>query len=384
MKAILVKTLNDLVESGVVQLTRGKVISKRDIAACPGNFPIYSSAKDNDGKFGEYGQFLFDEELITWSVDGGGRLFHRPKHKFSVTNVGGILRIRDRSVLDYRYLYYVLSLRHSEISFDWVRKAHPSVIKKLYQNIPVPQLPEQRRIVGILDAAFDGIATAKANAEKNLQNARALFESHLQSVFAQRGKGWVEKTLEEVSTTFGRGKSKHRPRNAAHLYGGKYPFIQTGDIRNADHIITEYSQTYSEAGLAQSKLWPKGTICITIAANIAETAILEFDACFPDSVIGVVANPKVADVGFIEYLLGSFKARLQLLGKGSAQANINLGTFEHERFPFPPVTEQKQIVDKLDTLAAETQRLASLYQRKLAALDDLKKSLLHQAFSGQL
>nr|WP_315479058.1 restriction endonuclease subunit S [uncultured Rhodoferax sp.] len=251
-------------------------------------------------------------------------------------------------------------------------------------TVDLPQLPEQQRIVTLLDEAFDGIATARANAEQNLQNARALFESHLQTVFSQRGDGWKLKTLEEISTTFGRGKSRHRPRNEPKLYGGKYPFVQTGDIRSADHFITEYSQTYSEAGLAQSKLWPKGTICITIAANIAETAILGFDACFPDSVIGVVPNPDVADIGFVEYLLQSFKARIQSLGKGSAQANINMGTFESERFPFPLVTEQKQIVEKLDALSEDVQRLESLYQRKLAALDALKKSLLHQAFSGQL
>ncbi|MGB4336228.1 MAG: restriction endonuclease subunit S, partial [Chromatiaceae bacterium] len=141
---------------------------------------------------------------------------------------------------------------------------------------------------------------------------------------------------------------------------------------------------YSEAGLAQSKLWPKGTICITIAANIAETAVLGFDACFPDSVIGVVANPKEADVGFIEYLLQSFKVRIQGMGKGSAQANINMGTFENEQFPFPPASQQKQIVSKLDDLREETQRLESIYQRKLEKLDALKKSLLHHAFTGQL
>jgi len=187
-----------------------------------------------------------------------------------------------------------------------------------------------------------------------------------------------------VATIFGRGKSKHRPRNETKLYGGEYPFIQTGDIRNADHFITEYSQTYSEAGLAQSKLWPKGTICITIAANIAETGILGFDACFPDSVIGVITNPKEAEVGFVEYLLQSFKARLQARGKGSAQANINMGTFENERFPFPSITEQKRIVAELDSLREETECLASLYERKLTALEALKKSLLHQAFTGEL
>ena len=283
-----------------------------------------------------------------------------------------------------RFLLYFLSTIAAQ---DLVQDhAYPSLNLPTISaiNIQVPPLPEQQWIVGILDEAFEGIATAKANTEKNLQNARALFESHLQSVFAQRGKGWKQKTLEEIATTFGRGKSKHRPRNAPNLYGGKYPFVQTGDVRNADHFITEYSQTYSNAGLAQSKLWPKGTICITIAANIAETAILGFDACFPDSVIGVVANPKEAEVGFIEYLLQSFKARIQAMGKGSAQANINMGTFEHERFPFPPVSEQKQIVTTLDDLREETKRLARLYERKLAALDGMKKSLLHQAFAGEL
>ena len=106
--------------------------------------------------------------------------------------------------------------------------------------------------------------------------------------------------------------------------------------------------------------------------------------CFPDSVIGVVTNPKESDVGFIEYLLQSFNARLQAMGKGIAQANINMGTFENERFPFPPVAEQIQIVATLDDLREETQRLEYIYQQKLAALEALKKSLLHQAFIGEL
>ena len=122
----------------------------------------------------------------------------------------------------------------------------------------------------------------------------------------------------------------------------------------------------------------------SIAANIAETGILGFDACFPDSVIGVVPNPNEAEVGYVEYVLQSFKARLQALGQGSAQANINMGTFENERFPFPKVEEQRGIVAKLDALSQESQRLESMYRQKLSALDDLKKSLLHQAFSGQM
>jgi type I restriction enzyme S subunit len=142
-------------------------------------------------------------------------------------------------------------------------------------DIPLPALPEQRRIVAILDETFEGISAAAANGEKNLANAHELFDVHLRSALSQRGPGWEEKTLNEVSVEFGRGKSKHRPRGDVKLLGGQYPFIQTGDVANSNHYIVEYYQTYNELGLAQSKLWPKGTVCIAIVgANVAETAIL--------------------------------------------------------------------------------------------------------------
>ena len=291
------------------------------------------------------------------------------------------------STVDAWFLFYFLKSRLEEMLSLASRGAtvHRIMADQIRtMEILVPQLPEQRRIVGILDEAFAGIATAKANAEKNRQNARALFESHLQAVFAKRGKGWVEKRLDEIAKVFGRGKSRHRPRNEPTLYGGKYPFIQTGDVRNAGLLVESYSQTYSELGLAQSKLWPAGTVCITIAANIAETAILSFDACIPDSIIGVVVDGTTADNKFVLYLLKSFKAHLQAQGKGSAQDNINVGTFENQSFPFPPLSVQCGIAATLDSLAEEIQRLESLYQRKLAALDELKKSLLHRAFSGEL
>ncbi|MBX9716657.1 MAG: restriction endonuclease subunit S [Burkholderiaceae bacterium] len=245
-------------------------------------------------------------------------------------------------------------------------------------------LKEQRRLVAILDEAFEGIATAKANAEKNLQNAREMFESRLRSLVNEEAAGSDRKTLREIAIDFGRGKSKHRPRNDPKLYGGPYPFIQTGDVRGSDHLITDYVQTYSEAGLAQSKLWPKGTLCITIAANIAETGVLGFDACFPDSVIGVVVDERQTSSKYLEYMLQTVKAELKAKGKGSAQDNINLATFENERFPFPDINTQARIVESLDALAAEIQRLEDIYANKLAALDDLKRSLLHQAFSGGL
>ncbi len=261
--------------------------------------------------------------------------------------------------------------------------ARSTLAEKFRVRFPEDQT-EQRRIVALLDDAFDGISTATANAEKNLQNARAVFESQLAAVFASPGTDWKEMRLDEVSLDFGRGKSKHRPRNDPKLYGGKYPFIQTGDVRGADHLITEYSQTYSEVGLAQSKLWPAGTLCITIAANIAETGILGFDACFPDSVIGVVVDPRITSNKFLEYLLQSLKAELKAQGKGAAQDNINMGTFESQTFRFPDPATQERVVATFDGLREEVARLEGIYEQKLHALDELKKSLLHHAFSGAL
>ena len=379
MKAVPIKTLDELVESGVIHLTRGKVISKKDIAAWPGQFPIYSSAKDNDGKFGEYGKFLFDEELITWSVDGGGRLFHRPKHKFSVTNVGGILRIRDRNILDYRYLYYVLSLRHSEVRFDWVRKAHPSVIKKIYTDIPVPSLPEQRRIVGILDEAFAGIATAKANAEKNLQNARALFESHLQAVFTQRGEGWVETTLGEVCEFIGGSQPPKSVFSKAKSVDN-IRLIQIRDYKSDNHVVyIPRAQARRFCNADDVMIGRYGPPLFQILRGL--------EGAYNVALMKAVADEKKLSRDFLFYFL-KHSTILQYIIYHSARAAGQIGITKETLEPYPIALpcqpDQKKVVDTIKELESETQRLESLYQRKLAALDELKKSLLHRAFSGEL
>lgn len=155
-------------------------------------------------------------------------------------------------------------------------------------------------------------------------------------------RGWKLVKLSDLGEV-NRGKSKHRPRDAAFLYGGNYPFIQTGDVKASDGRITSYNQTYSEEGLKQSRLWPSETMCITIAANIAETGILTFPACFPDSIIGFIADKKQCDVFFIEYMFRLLKKRIQSQANGSVQDNINLQTLERIIFPVPKLEIQKKI-----------------------------------------
>lgn len=162
-------------------------------------------------------------------------------------------------------------------------------------------------------------------------------------------ENWKTYKLTDLGT-IARGKSKHRPRDAAHLYGGEYPFVQTGNVKASNHRLNNHTQSYTEAGLAQSKLWPKDTMCITIAANIAETAILEYPACFPDSIIGFIANQEKSDIDFVEYLMQYFKKQIQSHSIGSVQDNINLATFQRVEFLVPPLPEQRAIANILSAL----------------------------------
>ncbi|EHK1078211.1 restriction endonuclease subunit S [Vibrio parahaemolyticus] len=161
---------------------------------------------------------------------------------------------------------------------------------------------------------------------------------------------WSTKSLDELGTV-SRGRSRHRPRDAAHLYGGPYPFVQTGDVKRAGLYLTEYSQTYSDEGLAQSKLWPSGTLCITIAANIADTSILAIDACFPDSVIGFIPDPRKSDARFIKYLFdAALKLQYRQVSQGAAQDNLSQGKLLALKFSVPDdVNEQIRIADFIAT-----------------------------------
>jgi len=300
----------------------------------------------------------------------------------------GFFTLRPNDGILSRYIFYWLLGSHFSDAMEKLQRgaSYPAVSDGdvRNQNISLPTFSEQKRIVAILDDAFAGIETAIANTEKNLANARELFSSFLAALLADPGNDWRFLTLKEIGSDYGRGKSKHRPRNDPMLYGGFYPFIQTGDVRRSDHKITSYTATYNEKGLEQSKLWPKGTICITIAANIAETGILDFDACFPDSIIGLVVDESKASREYVEFLLQSLKTVLKAKGKGSAQDNINLGTFESETFPFPPLEIQNDIVQRVDELRKAVRQLECVCIRKLEAFEELKQSLLQKAFSGEL
>ena len=186
----------------------------------------------------------------------------------------------------------------------------------------------------------------------------------------------TELTLDQLGAV-ARGRSRHRPRDAAFLYGGPYPFVQTGDVKKAGLYLREYEQTYSEAGLSQSKLWPVGTLCITIAANIAETSILAIEACFPDSVIGFIAAPDKSDARFVKYLFdAALKMRLRSFTQGAAQDNLSQEKLLSIRFPVPEVGVQKKIANILSAY----DDLIENNRRRILLLEEAARLLYREWF----
>ncbi len=181
--------------------------------------------------------------------------------------------------------------------------------------------------------------------------------------------------LNELGTV-NRGKSKHRPRNDPQLYAGKYPFIQTGDVKHSPFYITSHTQTYNDKGLEQSKLWPKGTLCITIAANIADTAILSYPACFPDSIIGFLPKKNISDVKYIKYCLDTFKMQIQSISRGTTQDNMSLEKLLSIEFPAPRLGLQKKIAAVLSSY----DDLIEVNKRRIALLEKMAEELYREWF----
>lgn len=362
----------------VCEIYQPQTISSKELKD-DGKYPVYGA----NGVIGFYDKYNHKDSEVLLTCRGSTCGTVNKSVEFSWVNGNAmVMHPINAESLAKEYLFMVLkSLDYSHIITG---AAQPQITRQTLApaEIPLPPLAEQKRIVGVLDKKFAAVEKLRSAATASLQDAKDLFQSELTKAFSN--DEWEMVYLKDIAKDFGRGKSKHRPRNDKCLFGGDYPFIQTGDIRNSEKFVTDYAETYNDIGLQQSKLWPKGTLCITIAANIAETAILTFPSCFPDSVIGFVPNENKTSADFVFYLLQYFKSELQILGKGAAQDNINLGTFEKMQFPLPPLADQKRIVARLDSLQAKVRMLQANYEKVIADCDELKQSYLDKAFKGEL
>ena len=245
-------------------------------------------------------------------------------------------------------------------------------------KIPLPPLHIQKEIVQVLDEADALIQKRK--------QAIAKLDELVQSVFLEmfgdpvsNPKAWKLEKLKKLGT-LGRGVSKHRPRNDPKLLGGKYPLVQTGDVARSGIYLYEYNQTYSELGLRQSKMWPKGTLCITIAANIADASILTFDACFPDSVVGFIPERELTNCEYIYCWISHLKRYIEEKAPQVAQKNINLTILSDLDVPVPPINLQNQFAMIVSQIESQKHHM----QQQLAKLEENFNSLLQRAFKGEL
>jgi len=297
----------------------------------------------------------------------------------------GLSAIRPRSGIHADYLYYFFKKNEDRIanlgSGSTFKSITQDILKKIKVPVPYkngsPDLDDQTRIATLLYKVESLIAKRK----KSIADLDELLKSTFLEMFGdpvRNEMGWDEKYLNKLGT-IERGVSKHRPRNAPELLVGNYPLIQTGDVANSGTFINRYNQTYSDLGLKQSKLWPKGTLCITIAANIAKTGILNFDACFPDSVVGFQAEKKYS-VYYVHFLFAFLQDILEKKAPHAAQKNINLKILKSLKVPAPPYNLQI----KFATIVEKVETLKKKYQNSLNDLETLYGALSQKAFKGEL
>lgn len=394
----------------VCDIGRGRVISQEEIKANSGIYPVFSSQTRDNGKMGFINTYDFDGEYITWTTDGenAGTVFYR-EGKFSCTNVCGTLESKN-GVVDHQFLRYHLGrVAKNYVSYIGNPKLMNGVMAKI--GLVLPPLYQQQKIAKILTTVDNLIEKTQALIDKytaikqgmmadlftrgidlsgtpdtnpNYGQLRPPIEQDPE-LYKETELGWVPKEWEVVAlesiAMVDRGKFTHRPRDDERCYGGPYPFIQTGSVTKAGGgFISEYKQTLSEYGRSVSREFPAGTIAVTIAANIADTGILDQPMCFPDSIVGVCVDESLVVAKFLEVTIRMRKPRLDALAPLSAQKNINLEDLRPMLVALPNMEEQVAIVERyrsIDTVIAKN-------RQQLDKLELLKKGLMQDLLTGKV
>ena len=321
------------------------------------------------------------------------------------------IRIKSDTLIPKFLFYYFLRKQFQKDCINASQGvAQLNLSTKWLEQYPVPVLSieEQKRVVAKIEELFseldNGVETLKKTKQQLAVYRQAVLKEAFEGKFTAHIPCEVElswaseeetKSLPTIPKEWqyialsnlgdlGRGKSKHRPRNDPKLFeGGKYPFLQTGEVKAAKQYIIEYSKMYGEFGLQQSKLWPKGTLCITIAANIAETAFLGIDACFPDSVVGFTPYEHIIPK-YIKYFIESQKLRLWAFAPATAQKNINLDTLENLIVPYCSVEEQQLVIAEIEARMTICDSIEQTVDTALQQAEAMRQSILKKAFEGEL
>jgi type I restriction enzyme S subunit len=381
MKGWEVKALGEVCD---ILDNRRKPITKRD--RIPGPYPYYGAT----GVLDHVASFIFDETLVLVGEDGakwgaGEKSAFSAHGKYWVNNHAHVIKPKRNILLDQWLIYH---LNANDLSAFITGLTVPKLNQGRLREIPIPLPPldEQRRIVAILDEAFAGLAVMRQHAEANLKNARALFDGHLNAIFSQRGDGWVETTLDQLASEITDGDHMPPPKAAEGV-----PFITISNIEKSRRRI-DFSDTFLVPrtyfdGLKPSKKPMVGDVLYTVTGSFGIPVRVDEqkEFCFQRH-IGLVRPKAGIDSKWLNYALLSGYAFKQAEegATGTAQKTVSLKVLRGIRLPIMALHEQMRVASSMDELETETTRLEALYRQKLVAIDELKQSILHRAFSGQL
>ena len=382
----------------IFDIGRGRVISQQELTSV--GYPVYSSQTKNNGCLGYISTYDFDKSQLTWTTDGvnAGTVFLR-EGKYNCTNVCGTLAPKN-DTNDLRYLKYALEYiafyhKRADINGFKIMNNEMAEIELL-----LPPLFEQQNIANYLDFKCSQTQSILEQSLFSIEEYKKLKQAVITQAVTKGVRGeremkdsgveWIGEIPKEwvcekikYATSISRGLFNHRPRNDERYYNGKYPFIQTGDVANATKYIVSYSQTLNELGKSVSKDFPKGTLTMTIAANVGDVAILNFDAYFPDSVVGFVPNKNIRTL-YLFYVFSAMKDEFIRTAIKSTQLNLNIDRVKETFIPVTlNVNEQCEIENYLESKCAEIDGLIAKKEQLVKELESYKKSLIYEVVTGK-
>lgn len=333
-------SLGEAESCGMVTMGRGKVISKQTLEESPGNYPVYSSSAAGTGEFGRYGEFMFEDERITWSIDGGGKFFYRPEHRYSVTNVSGWMT-SDSTVLSLKFLYQSLISQWEREEFDYTRKAHPSVIREVY-TIPLPPLQVQEEIVRILDQFVE----LDRELEQEIAGRTAQFDRLREDLLSDENYPPVP-----VGNLAARVSTGATPKasEARYYQGGDIPWLRTGEVNFGE--IWETEKLITQTALDETNVSWIAENCVVVAisgATAGRVAVNKIPMTTNQHCCNMQIDPEMANYRFVFHALASSYEEMKAQGRG-ARGDLNISLIKGFPIPLPPLEVQEEIANKLDT-----------------------------------
>lgn len=363
----------------IIKLEYGKPLSD-DKRTPDGKYPVYGANGEKD----RTNEFYYDKPSIIVGRKGSAGEVNLTEKRFWPLDVTYFVTFDEKQYC----LKFLFNLLLTLDLPSLAKGVKPGINRNEVYGIAVktPPLPEQERVVGFIDGVFEKATKAKENAEKNLQNARELFESYLQGTFTLSGKSWEQKSLEELGVI----TSSKRIFKSEYVKDG-VPFYRTKEIKelaNGKDISLElfisrerYNEIKNKFGIPK-----EGDVLLSAVGTIGEIYVVQKDDefYFKDGNIVWLKDFNSVDKYYLKYALQSFVEQIRMLSRGAAYSALTIEKLNKYKIPVPSIKEQQQIIVKLDSLSAEIKKLQHIYQQKLADLEELKKSVLHKAFNGEL